>query len=160
MSKAFTTNDEGVPEPPKRSAVRLARGETRYITEDGKARLSEELELLRARAKDPDVLSRIAQLSSLLELLTVAPALTADVERVVFGAWVELEDDEGVRAVWQLVGPDEADPSARRVSVASPLAKALLGKSAGDEAVVPRPRGPTEITVLRVSGRRFGPTER
>lgn len=89
MSKAFTTNDEGVPEPPRRSSVSLAPGETRYVTEAGKERLASELETLRRKSKDPDLDARIAQLSSLLELLTVAPAVPADIDRVVFGAWVK-----------------------------------------------------------------------
>lgn len=153
MSKAFTTNDEGVPEPPKRSVVKLERGEKRYITAEGKARLASELERLRAASKDADIQARIDQLSALLDVLTVAPAVPEDIDRVVFGAWVELEDEEGARSVWQVVGPDEAEPSQGKVSVASPLARALLGRSAGESAVVPRPRGPVEMTVRSVSPR-------
>lgn len=151
MSKAFTTNDEGVPEPPKRASVKLAPGEVRYVTAEGRAALGAELERLRSAAKDPDIEARIAQLSSLLELLTVAPPLPANLGRVVFGAYVELEDEDGNTQRWRIVGPDEADAAERKLSVASPLARAILGKRAGDTVTFERPRGAAELTIVSVS---------
>lgn len=153
MSKAFTTNDEGVPEPPKRATVKLAPGEVRYVTGEGKDALAAELLRLRGLAKDPDVEARLAQLSSLLELLTVAPPVPEDIDRVVFGAWVELQDEDKRAQRWRIVGPDEADAAQRRLSVASPLARAILGKRAGDTVTFERPRGATELTLVRVSAR-------
>ncbi|MEZ4330651.1 MAG: transcription elongation factor GreB [Myxococcota bacterium] len=74
-----------------------------------------------------------------LEVVDVGPRV--DAERVYFGAWVELEDEAGERVRYQLVGPDEFDASQGRISVESPVGRALMGKRRGDEAVVRRPRG-------------------
>jgi len=66
------------------------------------------------------------------------------------GARVKLSDGEGHETEYRLVTPDEADPPHGAVSVESPLGRALLGKSAGDEVTVERPRGPVEYTVEAV----------
>jgi transcription elongation GreA/GreB family factor len=62
------------------------------------------------------------------------PALEAD--KVQFGRTVELEREDGRKQTWRIVGEDEADPAAGSVSYVSPLARAVLGKSEGDEAVI------------------------
>jgi hypothetical protein len=66
------------------------------------------------------------------------------------GARVKLSDEEGRETEYRLVTPDEADPPNGSVSVESPLGRALLGKSTGDEVTVERPRGPVEYTVEAV----------
>ena len=66
------------------------------------------------------------------------------------GARVKLSDGVGHEAEYRLVTPDEADPPHGAVSVESPLGRALLGKSAGDDVTVERPRGPAEYTVEAV----------
>ena len=76
-----------------------------------------------------------------------------DEERVYFGAWVMLEDEEGEETAYRIVGPDEADVKAGRLSVESPLARALLGKELGESVRVERPRGAIEYTLTRVSYR-------
>jgi transcription elongation GreA/GreB family factor len=70
--------------------------------------------------------------------------------KVRLGARVTLEDDGGRAVEYALVPSDEADPASGRVSVESPLGRALLGKSEGDEVVVERPRGRAEYTVTAV----------
>ncbi|MGZ3461601.1 MAG: GreA/GreB family elongation factor, partial [Archangium sp.] len=72
---------------------------------------------------------------------------------VYFGAWVMLEDEEGEETAYRIVGPDEADVKAGRLSVESPLARALLGKELGESVRVERPRGAIEYTLTRVSYR-------
>ena len=63
-------------------------------------------------------------------------------ERVVFGATVHLEDmDNDAEVVYQIVGDDEADPAQGRISLSSPVARALIGKEIGDEARVNTPGG-------------------
>jgi transcription elongation factor GreA len=72
--------------------------------------------------------------------------------KVVFGATVELcnvETDEQV--TWKIVGEDEADVKARMISVGSPIARALIGKSEGDTVVVKAPSGDIEYEILGVS---------
>ncbi len=66
------------------------------------------------------------------------------------GAHVTLEDENGSSLEYVLVTPDGADPARRRVSVESPLGQALLGKSAGDEVVVERPRGAAGFRIVDV----------
>lgn len=73
-----------------------------------------------------------------------------DSDRVYFGAWVSVEDEEGEEQRYQLVGPDEFDAAARRISVDSPVGRALMGKRLGDEVSVRRPKGDTLYTILKI----------
>ena len=70
--------------------------------------------------------------------------------RVFFGAEVTVEDDHGVEACYQIVGPDEYDAKKGWVSVDSPMARALLGKAEGDEVQVQRPMGAAMVTILEI----------
>jgi transcription elongation factor GreB len=70
--------------------------------------------------------------------------------RVRFGARVALRDAEGTEATYHIVGVDEADASRGRISWISPLAKALLGATVGDEVLVRLPRGDRTLEVLSV----------
>jgi len=71
--------------------------------------------------------------------------------RVVFGATVEIEDtDSGDRASYQIVGDDEADIKQGKISVSSPIARALIGKSEGDSAEVAAPGGTRVYEILGV----------
>jgi transcription elongation factor GreB len=83
--------------------------------------------------------------------LTVVHPEPAQAGTVYFGAQVTLEDEEGEEVTYQLVGPDETDVKAGRISIESPVARALLGRKEGDEVVVERPRGRAEYTVVRIS---------
>jgi transcription elongation GreA/GreB family factor len=70
--------------------------------------------------------------------------------KVRLGARVKLEDEEGKEIEYRLVTADGADPAHGAVSVESPLGRALLGKSAGDEVTVERPRGSAGYTIVSV----------
>jgi transcription elongation factor GreB len=143
MSKAFTREDDS-PEPAAEAPPpRVAPGEVRYVTPEGFRALHRELEL-----QDPS--SRRAKLlSATLPLLTVhAPRCEG---RAVFGCWVLLRDGSGAESAWRIVGQDEADAKERRLSVASPLARELLGKEAGDAVSLELPRGTAEFEVVTVS---------
>lgn len=158
MSKAFTSEETPDAAPLLRAAPRLKPGEVRWVTREGHAAFAAELARLRAAraplaAQDPaaaDLDARAQLVSATLEALTVAPAPAAGERRVFLGAWVELEDEQGERRTWRLVGPDEADAKAGRVSVDSPLGRALLGKEAGDEVEVARPRGAQVFEIAQV----------
>ena len=70
---------------------------------------------------------------------------------MVFGATVDLEDlESGQKVSYQIVGVDEADIKLNKVSVTSPIARALIGKSAGDVVEVQAPSGPREYEILEV----------
>ena len=136
--------EDDVPEPPSDApAPRLEPGEVRYVTPEGFRALQRELDLL-----DPG--SRRAKvLSATLPLLTVhAPRCEG---RAVFGCWVVLRGESGVETAWRIVGPDEADARERRLSVASPLARELLGKQAGDLVSLELPRGTAEFEVVAIA---------
>ncbi len=71
----------------------------------------------------------------------------ASAGKVGFGAWVVLEDDEGERKCYRIVGPDESDADNGAISMQSPVAKALMGKTVGTEVEVRRPRGDACFTI-------------
>lgn len=85
--------------------------------------------------------SRVRFLSKRLEALTIVDRLPDDQSRVFFGAWVTLEDETGEEKTWQIVGPDEFDLSQQKLSMDSPLAKAMLRKQIEDEIVLKKPEG-------------------
>ena len=71
-------------------------------------------------------------------------------DKVYFGAWVTLEDQEGEERTYRVVGPDEFDPDRGFISMDSPLGRAVLGRETGDEVTVRRPKGPATFTLLDV----------
>jgi transcription elongation factor GreB len=73
-----------------------------------------------------------------------------DPERVYFGAVVQLADDAGEVLELRIVGPDEFDASAGRISIESPLGRALIGRREGDEFRFQRPKGAVTYSVVRV----------
>jgi len=77
-------------------------------------------------------------------------------ERVFFGAWVALEDEQGAQVTYRIVGADEFAPQRNWISVDSPMARALLGKSPGDEIQVQTPAGIKEMTILGVTYTKHG----
>ena len=83
--------------------------------------------------------------------VVVDPAASAGKSQVFFGATVDVEDEDGAAQTWHVVGEDEVDPAAGRVSWRSPLGRALLKKRAGDVTVYVRPDGAKiELTVTDV----------
>jgi transcription elongation factor GreB len=84
------------------------------------------------------------------ELVVVDGGPRKDPDRVYFGGWVEIEDEAGEVQRYQLVGPDEFDAAAGRISVDSPVGRALMGKRVGDEVIVRRPKGETIYEILSV----------
>lgn len=77
--------------------------------------------------------SRVRFLSKRLDELNVVDRIPDDQEKIFFGAWVTVEDEEGNEQEYRIVGPDEFDLRQRKVSMDSPLAKLLLGKRLDDE---------------------------
>jgi transcription elongation factor GreA len=114
--------------------------------------LSENAEYDAAKERQGFVEGRIAEIEGKLSNAQVIDPSTLDADgRVVFGATVQLldmESDDEVR--YQIVGDDEADIKLGKVSVNSPIARALIGKEAGDVAEVQAPGGLREYEVLDV----------
>ena len=153
----------------------------RYITREGHERFQKELEALwnverrrvvvevqtaaahgdrsenaeyqygKKRLREID--RRVRYLQKLLDDATVVdPAERKVADKAYFGCWVTVEDEEGEESTYQLVGPDEFDAAARRISIDSPLGKALLGRRLDDTVLVRRPKGELEVTVVAISG--------
>lgn len=114
--------------------------------------LSENAEYDAARERQGFVEGRIAELESKLANAQIIDPRSLDADgRVVFGATVELEDLEaGSKVVYQIVGEDEADIKAGRISVSSPIARALIGKHSGDVAEVQAPGGVKRYEIVAV----------
>ena len=95
--------------------------------------------------------SRVRYLTKRLESLKVISELPRDRSRVYFGAWVEIEDQEGNPSRVRLVGYDEIDPSRRWISIDSPLAKALLGKEVDEEVSYTASAEVRSVTIIKIT---------
>ena len=113
--------------------------------------LSENAEYDAARERQGFIEARISDIEAKLANAQVIDPKLLDAEgRCVFGATVELQDDDGEKATWQIVGEDEADIKAGRISVTSPIGRALIGKYAGDSVEVQTPGGLKRYELLDV----------
>jgi len=114
--------------------------------------LSENADYDAARERQGFIEGRIAEIEhKLAGAQVIDPASIEADGRVVFGAIVEIEDeDSGEQRLWQIVGDDEADVRDRKVSVSSPLARALIGKREGDSVVVEAPGGSRAYAIVAV----------
>jgi len=152
---------------------------SRYITTEGRTRLSEELSYL-WKVKRPRVTQAVAEAAAMgdrsenaeyiygkkqlrqidarirfltkrLDELIVVDRPPDDTSRVFFGAWVGLEDSNGNLFRYRIVGPDEFDLKRGFISIDSPFARALLRKTEGEEVVVSRPQGKEAFVVTSIS---------
>lgn len=158
--------------PPRR------RG-SRYITPEGEQALREELHQLwkverpvvtntvHEAAKNGDrsengdyiygkrrlreIDSRVRFLNKRLDEVEVVEQIPGNTEKIFFGAWVTLEDEAGEEQRWRIVGPDEFDLQAGKLSMDSPMARALLGKGLDDEVSVHTPSGDRTYFVAGIS---------
>ena len=114
--------------------------------------LSENADYEAAKHRQGFIEGRIQDLESKLSNAQVIDPQTVDADgRVVFGATVELEDlESGDKVAYQIVGDDEADIKFGKISVSSPIARALISKVEGDVAAVQAPAGVREYEVLAV----------
>jgi transcription elongation factor GreA len=115
--------------------------------------LSENAEYDAAKDRQGFIEGRILEVESKLSNAQIIdPALLDADGRCVFGATVTLEDmDSGQGVTYQIVGDDEADIKIGKISVNSPVARALIGKYAGDIAEVQAPNGVREYEIIKVA---------
>ena len=118
----------------------------------GHGDLSENAEYHAAREQQGFIEGRIKEIEAkLANAEVIDPAQLPQNGKVVFGATVELEDqDGGGRVAYQIVGEDEADISAGRISITSPIARALVGKTEGDVVDVAAPGGTRSYEIVAV----------
>ena len=113
--------------------------------------ISENAEFDSAKERQGFLEGRIGELNSKIARAQVIDPSAIVSDRIVFGATVELEDVEtGTTKIYQIVGADESDISKGKISISSPLAIAVIGKSAGDEIVVKAPKGPVTYAIISV----------
>jgi transcription elongation factor GreB len=114
---------------------------------------SENYEYKLGKKKLREIDARIHRLQKQLEAFEVVdPRTRPKTDRVFFGATVTVEDEDGNRSTWQVVGGDELDGALGpgRISYEAPLGRALLGKREGDTVTVRRPAGEVELTIVAV----------
>lgn len=176
MNKAFVKEDDHSvdPEIVLDPAAGIPAGARNYMTPEGADRLRRELEELLHERRPPlmaqigrtgveegaarkqlrQVARRIEFLSGRLELTEVVDPAAQRSVQVRFGATVRVARSDGTEAVFRIVGIDEADAARGLISWTAPLAKALLGKTAGDLVTPLTPAGREELEILEIS---YGP---
>ena len=111
---------------------------------------SENAEYIYGKKRLREIDRRIEFLTKRLDELEVVRPDPSQAGRVFFGAYVAVEDEAGAATEYQVVGPDEFDVAAGRVSMDAPLGRALLGRREGDEITVERPKGRVTFTVIGI----------
>lgn len=157
----------------------MADGEKHYITPTGAKNLRSELDhlwrvtrpevtrnvsaaaALGDRSENADYIygkkllreidSRVRYLRKRLDNLEIVSDKPDNQEKVYFGAWVTLEDEEGNTSTIRIVGADEFDLKKSWISLNSPVARCLLGKNKGDYVILERPKGPSESCIIEIS---------
>ncbi|MDR1071634.1 MAG: transcription elongation factor GreA [Rickettsiales bacterium] len=94
--------------------------------------------------------SEIRRIENIVGNANVIDVASLSGDRVMFGATVSLEDENGGRVGYKILAECESDPSKRVIAVTSPLARALIGKSAGDRCIVRTPAGEKEYEIVSV----------
>ena len=111
---------------------------------------SENAEYIYGKKRLREIDRQLKHLGTRLKLVKVAN-LPANPRQVSFGCWVSYEDEEGNERCYQLVGPDEFDVAAGKISIDSPVGQALLHKKVDDEVVIRKPSGMITVTITAIS---------
>jgi transcription elongation factor GreB len=115
---------------------------------------SENAEYIYGKKRLREIDRKLKHLGSRLKVLKTASP-PANPKTVSFGCWVSYEDEEGNSRCYQLVGPDEFDVAAGRISIDSPVGQALLHKRLDDEVLIRRPNGDLTVYITDISSRRL-----
>ena len=116
--------------------------------------LSENAEYAAAREKHAFIESRIASVEAKLARARVIDTSKLSGDKVVFGATVKIIDyDSDAEQVWTIVGDDESNLEQKKVGISSPIARALIGKTEGDEIEIRSPKGVRKGEVVKVEFR-------
>jgi transcription elongation factor GreA len=112
--------------------------------------LSENADYAAAREKQSFIEGRILDIGDKLARAEVIDPKSIKSDQIRFGATIEVLDPEGNKASYQIVGEPEADLAKGKLSVTAPIARALLGKRVGDEAIVRSPKGEIGYEVVSI----------
>jgi len=113
--------------------------------------LKENADYSSAREEQGFLEGRIASIEATLRVATVIEAPGEAVDRVTLGSSVTVEDETGAQMTFVVVGSAEADPAAGRISNVSPVGRALIGRSAGDDVAVAAPRGEVHYRIVELA---------
>jgi transcription elongation factor GreA len=117
----------------------------------GHGDLSENADYSAAKERQGFIEGRIQDLNGKLATAQVIDPTTIKSDKIVFGATVVVSDqDAGKEITYKIVGIDEADIKANKISIGSPMARALIGKKAGDEVTVNAPKGAVHYDIIDV----------
>jgi len=130
-----------VDRPANARAIEVARGH---------GDLSENADYSAAKEEQAMIEARIQQLNAKIALAEVIDPTTLSGEKVMFGATVTIEDEDGEEKTYTIVGDDEADLKLGRISISSPVARGLIGRSVGDTAILQTPKGRREVEIVDV----------
>lgn len=111
---------------------------------------SENAEYIYGKRRLREIDRRVRFLSKRLEVLQIVDYHPSQEGKVFFGAWVELENEDGEIKQYRIVGCDEFDPAKQWISIDSPVARALIGKEVDDEVQVLTPTGKVTLYVNRI----------
>jgi transcription elongation factor GreA len=118
----------------------------------GHGDLSENADYDAAKERQGFIEARIRELETKLAFANVIDPAKLSGDKVVFGATVTVADTEsGEKQTYTIVGEDEADIKAGRISITAPVARAMIGRSVGDAVRVKTPKGLRELEVVKVS---------
>jgi transcription elongation factor GreB len=112
---------------------------------------SENAEYLYGKRRLREIDHRVRFLRRRLEGMQVVAQPPSDQRRVFFGAWIDLESEQGELLRHRIVGPDEFDMAPEYVSLDAPLARALMGRAIDDEITVESPAGTRRLTIIAVT---------
>ena len=111
---------------------------------------SENAEYIYGKRRLREIDRRVRFLTKRLEVLQIVDYSPKQEGKVCFGAWVELENEDGDIKQYRIVGCDEFDPAKNWISIDSPVARALIGKEEDDEITVETPSGKIQLYVNRI----------
>ncbi len=111
---------------------------------------SENADYIYGKRRLREIDRRMRFLTKRIEAAEVVDPATLKTDKIVFGATVTIEDEEGEEKTFQIVGEDEIDTEKGKISWKSPIAKALLNKLQGDEVKIRRPKGDSWVEIIKV----------
>lgn len=111
---------------------------------------SENAEYIYRKKQLAEIDRKIRYFSKRLDVMKVVDQLPANQDKIYFGAWVEVEDEQGDTRCHRIVGADEIDAAKGFISIDSPMAKALIGRSLGDSVTLQLPDGSSTVEIIAV----------
>lgn len=163
MSRGFVKEDDlehagtDLPERPVSTHPNYVTPTGLALLEAQAQTLAEERRLLNTRKDDPSSNQRLAvverdlrYLSARLETAVLVDPKQQNQRTVLFGAQVNVEDENGEQHTFIIVGEDEANIAEHKVSYISPIAHALIGRKIGDSVIWPRPAGNLQLDIIEI----------